>query len=512
MRWFTASVAVALALAPAPSGAAVPRRFELRIPDEGPAAFAGDEIVLARDSVSRLVIEILSPTAEEIETDKIYPKINGEAASTISELRRTRRGLAVVLDLEMKPHLKLDAGANTVEIVAENRRGRRFYQNWIVRLRERSHNEWFTYELIEGPEESNPAPPDIEVLSPLVPLVVERGVAEVSVSIQAKISAYHPLAAVGVDGATEALVAGKDEASIDKRLTIPSSRREVVVFATDVRRNETRVHIPIREAASAPSPRLSGKRYLLAIGISEHQSAQSGLPFLPGASTAAAELTRLLVDQIGFPQDATLLLRDRGATLAKVRSALRDFVSLPGPNDLLILYLAAYGLHGVGSEIDRTYLACWDTRLDQIPETALSLDELARLLGDTERVRSRNVILLFEPRPVPELDPVPAGSNLVNAYLLRLFSAERGRTVLVSADVDQASLTTETKDGLQGIFAHAVMEGLRGDADWNRDRVLTVAELFHFVSEKVKVESGGAQVPRYRIADRTRALGPIASP
>ncbi len=509
-RCLTASALVALGLATILDGAAVPRRFELRIPGEGSAAFAGDEIVLTQERVSRLVIEILNPTAEEIETDKIYPKINGDAASTISELRRTRHGMVVVLDLEMKPHLKLEAGANTVEIVAENHRGRRFYRNWIVRLHERSHHEWFTFELINGPGESNPAPPRVEVLSPLVPPVIERGAAEISVSFQAKVTAYHPLAAVGVDGVTDPVAAGRDAAFIDRRLTIPSSRSEVVLYAADVRGNETRVRIPIREAASAPPPRLSGKRYLLAIGISEHQSTPSGLPVLPGASTAAADLTRLLVERVGLAQDAVLVLRDRDATLARVRSALRDFLSLPGPDDLLIVYLAAYGFHGRGPEIDRTYLACWDTRLDQLTETALSLDELARLLGDTERIRSRNVLLLFEPRPVPELDHLLAGSNLVNAHLLRLFSAEKGRTVLVSADVNQDSRSRQTKDGLQGIFASALMEGLRGEADWNRDRVLTVTELFHFVSERVKAESDGAQVPKYRIADRTGVLGTFA--
>jgi hypothetical protein len=112
---------------------------------------------------------------------------------------------------------------------------------------------------------------------------------------------------------------------------------------------------------------------------------------------------------------------------------------------------------------------------------------------------------------VPGLDHVLHGGNLVNAHLLRLFSAEQGRTVLVSADVNQDSRSRQTENGLQGIFASAILEGVQGEADWNHDRILTVAELFHFVSERVKADSGGEQVPMYRIADRTRALGPLAS-
>ncbi len=505
-RCLTAGALVALGLVPILDGAAVPRRFQLRIPGEGSAALTGDKIALTQEKVSRLAIEILNPTAKEIKTDRIYPRINGEAASTISEVRRTPRGIAVVLDLEMKPHLKLDAGDNIVEIAAENYRGRRFYQNWIVKVPQ--HGTWFTLERIDGPGESNPAHPEIKLLRPAEQPEVERGAAEINVSVEANVQAILPLATVAVDGVTEEVDDGR-EASIDRRLTIPGSRREVVLSATDVRGNETRLRIPIRQAPSAPPPRLSGQQYLLAIGISEHQSTPSGLPFLSGASIAAANLARLMGDRFGLEQQNILVLRDREATLAGVRSALRDFVSLPGPNDLLVVYLAAYGFHGRGPEIDRTYLACWDTRLDQFSETALSLDELAQLIGDPERVRSRSVLLLIEPRTVPGLGHL-LGSNLVNAHLLRLFSEEKGRTVLVSADVSQDSRSRQTKDGLQGDFATAVMEGLRGEADGNRDRILTAKELSRFVSERVSAESDGAQVPRYRIADQTRALAPVA--
>lgn len=482
-----------------------PRRFGLRIPEEGSESFEGNQIALTRESVASLVIDILNPTAEEIERDRIYPWINGEAASTISELRRTRAGLAVVLDLELKPHLRLVPGQNTVEIVAENHRGRRFYQNWVVRVRERSHHEWFTFEFVDGLGEENPAPPVVEILSPLVPPVLQAGRQSVSFSVRARIAGYNPLAEVHLDGIAQAEVAGKLEVNIEGRLTLRRSRREVVIQATDIRGNETRVRIPIVVAASKPPPRLSGERYLLSIGISRHDS--EDLPLLPGAADDAERLGQLLVQRAGFKRDAVFLLKDRGATLAKVRSALRDFVSLPGPDDLLILYMAGYGVHGYGSDANRTYLACADTRLDQLRATGLDLTELARLLEDPERVRSRNVLLLFEIRDLSGAAPPLVANNLVNARLLRLFSADRGRTVLVSAEVGQRSRSKDAEDGgVQGLFSAALISGLSGQADWNRDRVLTVAELFDFVSANVKAESGGEQVPSYRIVDRSTGL------
>ncbi len=428
------------------------------------------------------------------------------------------------MDLQTKPHLetpfKLGPETNDIEIVAENHRGRRFYKNWIVHGRLHhcaTKNPGFTCELVDGPGEGNPAHPEIEVLSPVGPREFRRGEAKISVTVDAVVTTIgQPLASVGVDEREELLAAGTLEARIERRLTVPTTRSEVQVWAADVRGNTTRVRIPIRKAGAAPPPRLSGSSYLLSIGISEHQSAQAGLPYLPGAAAAAGDLPRLLVDrlelekkEIGKP--ATLVLRDRDATLARVKSALRDFASRPGPDDLLIVYFASYGFHGRGPDVDRTFLGCWDTRLDQLSETALGVDELGGLLGDTERVRARQVVLLFEPRRVPDLDLALDGSNLINTHLLRLCSKEQGRTVLVSADVGQDSLSRPAQNGVQGVFASAVMQGLEGEADGNRDRILEVRELFDFVVKRVRAESEGTQMPRYCIADRARALGPVAS-
>jgi hypothetical protein len=50
---------------------------------------------------------------------------------------------------------------------------------------------------------------------------------------------------------------------------------------------------------------------------------------------------------------------------------------------------------------------------------------------------------------------------------------------------------------------------LGGAADLNKDKVITAAELFQYVSETVKQESGGSQIPRFHLAP-SNSLPPIA--
>jgi uncharacterized caspase-like protein len=248
----------------------------------------------------------------------------------------------------------------------------------------------------------------------------------------------------------------------------------------------------------------------LSIGISRYDA--EGLGPLPAAASDAEALAGLLSRRAGFRADSILLLRDREATLARVRSALSSFLALPGPEDLAIVYFAGYGAHGYAADADRIFLTCADTRLDQLPATALDIDELRRLVEDAARVRTRNLLLLFEVRSLDEMDRLLSGVNLVNARLLRLHSEERGRTVMVSASVGQSAQSRASPGGgEEGLFAAALLAGLAGEADGNRDRVLTVAELFGFVTASVRADSSGAQDPQYRIADRSADLVRLAA-
>ena len=61
----------------------------------------------------------------------------------------------LVLDLDLKKHLHLIPGENTVEIVAENHRGRKFYRNWLVGLQQRTQHE------VDGGDDSRKG--DVEV-------------------------------------------------------------------------------------------------------------------------------------------------------------------------------------------------------------------------------------------------------------------------------------------------------------------------------------------------------------
>jgi uncharacterized caspase-like protein len=63
----------------------------------------------------------------------------------------------------------------------------------------------------------------------------------------------------------------------------------------------------------------------------------------------------------------------------------------------------------------------------------------------------------------------------------------------MSSKADETSL--ESSGLRQGVFSHFLIRGLKGEADANQDKVITVQELFDFIRDKVRAYTGNRQSP-----------------
>jgi uncharacterized caspase-like protein len=122
----------------------------------------------------------------------------------------------------------------------------------------------------------------------------------------------------------------------------------------------------------------------------------------------------------------------------------------------------------------------------------------------TTRLRAKRMVILIDACHSGGVDSVQTSgarqlerneNNTFNVYAEKLFSGE-GRALLTSSDVNEISQEGKKWGGGHGVFTWAVLEGLGGVADVNRDRVITTGELFDFVSEKVREQTNGRQSPR----------------
>jgi len=191
-----------------------------------------------------------------------------------------------------------------------------------------------------------------------------------------------------------------------------------------------------------------------------------------------------------------LLLLNEQATIANIRQALATFIGKASANDLLLIFIAGHG--GPDPSVPQNlYIVANDTRLTNMPDTALAMPVLRKYVE--QNVRAKRVVLLLDTCHSAGLTTEitrALGNNLVNLYLEKLLYQEEGRAMITSSDVNELSRESQKWGAGHGVFTFYVLEGLKGKADTNNDRLVSVGELFRFVRQKVRFDTQFRQNPR----------------
>jgi hypothetical protein len=297
-----------------------------------------------------------------------------------------------------------------------------------------------------------------------------------------------------------------------ERFRLRPGKNVVEISATDKNKQPYYASFVLNVGADEPArsrgparPAISyewgGRNFALVIGVSRYQFHEGGLKDLDYAHTDARSITEFLKARSGFKDSDISYLENENATVENVRAAVDLFLERARENDLIFLFIAG---HGAQDPFDprNIYLILHDSKVTNMPRTALNMAELQAMF--INRLRAKRMVILIDACHSGGVDPGQATSvrqlergenNTFNIYAEKLFSGE-GRALLTSSDINEISEEGKKWGGGHGVFTWAVLEGLRGIADVNRDRVITTGELFDFVSDKVRQETNARQNPR----------------
>lgn len=224
------------------------------------------------------------------------------------------------------------------------------------------------------------------------------------------------------------------------------------------------------------------------------------MPQLKYAVNDAREFYRLLVERNRVPAENITLLLDEQATLRNLRSALgTGLKAAAGTRDMVLIFFAGHG----ATERDATstdsdglekYLLAWDTDTRDLYSSALPMREIAHIF---ERIRSERLVFIADTCYSGASGGRTVGiggirSNMSDMFLERVVGG-RGKVIITASAANEVSVE---RDELQhGVFTYYLLEGLRGAADTDRDGVVTVNEIYRYVSEKVPRATGQEQNP-----------------
>lgn len=248
-----------------------------------------------------------------------------------------------------------------------------------------------------------------------------------------------------------------------------------------------------------------GDLYVLAVGVNRFErildADKKVIPDLDYAVNDAVKLAELLqqsATRSEFNRAHVRVLADSTEikpTRRNILEALKSFEEA-GPNDTVLLFLAS---HGFSDDTGNYYFLPQDGEIADV-KSVLSGKNLtghaSSLLGWTDFLDSMRKA---SGRRVMIVDTCQA-KNIFGEFdsrSLRKRSAAALFPLLLASKGDEFS--QEYGAAEHGLFTHALLEGLRGLADANRDRKITVTELYEFavpLVEKLHNPAGGPQTPQ----------------
>ncbi len=494
--------------------------FVLELPELSQMSITAPVVQIPTSALTRFQLRVRAPYSYAINYGKIYTKINGESANTIMNIRAGADGYRVDMDLLSKPHLRLHSGKNVVEIMAIDRNHHTYYASYVLIAESRpAESSVATTATIEkfpvGKAEESQAPvvwllePKEAIrLGPRSAVLSVRGIAGdalskiTSVKINGKIANLSPVKAergliqTGPGSPAFAMILTSFHGSIQ----IGPAVHALVIEAIDANGSRTRVTLPFGQADSSVSTQFTGRKFAVVIGISRYKYHDGGLTDLKYADADARSVRDFLQEREGgnFSASDIFYLENEQATLDAVRTGLRNFLPRAGPADLVFFFIAGHGAPDPYAP-QNLYFLLSDSKVADMPNTALPMDEVKQVLN--QNLRAQRVIAFIDTCHSAGLSGgklvLTRGleNNLVNLYAAQLFK-ERGTAVLTSSDINEISHESEQWGGGHGIFTMALLEGLRGDADLNRDHLVTAGELFRYVHDRVSVATAFEQNPK----------------
>ncbi|MBI4987857.1 MAG: caspase family protein [Rhodocyclales bacterium] len=261
-----------------------------------------------------------------------------------------------------------------------------------------------------------------------------------------------------------------------------------------------------RQNGPAPAPPQpfagSTQHWAVVIGVSDY--ADSRIPKLRYAANDAQALHDWLVSPQGgrYAPSRVKLLLNRNATAAAIKEALYTWLRQAIEEDIVVIYFAGHGSPDSPDTPQNLYLLPHDTRYDAIASTGFPMWDVETALK--RFIKAKRVVVLADAchsggvgatfdmarRALGDVQP-----NRISTGLQNLATVGEGIAVISASDDRQLSAESAKFGGGHGVFTHYLLEGLKGQADYNKDSRVTLGELIPFLSEHVRRETLNAQSP-----------------
>jgi len=248
--------------------------------------------------------------------------------------------------------------------------------------------------------------------------------------------------------------------------------------------------------------RKSYASWAVVIGISSYQDTR--IPSLRYTAADAQAFYDWLISPKGgkYTPARVKLLLNKNATSRSIRKALFVWPKKALEEDVVTIYFAGHGSPESPDSPNNLFLLPYDAQYDDIASTSFPMWDIETALK--RFIKAKKVIVIA--------DACHAGGvgqsfgiarranraikiNPISSGLQSLSKIGDGVCVISASDEKQYSQESGDWGGGHGVFTYYLLNGLKGKADYNKDKIVTLGELIPFLSQQVRRATGNAQSP-----------------
>ncbi|MEN0005540.1 MAG: caspase family protein [Bacteroidota bacterium] len=235
-------------------------------------------------------------------------------------------------------------------------------------------------------------------------------------------------------------------------------------------------------APSRPSTKVDVKIWAVIVGV----AAYNHMPVLRYTDDDAYRIYAFLKSPEGGALDDSQIriLIDEDATLFHIKQTMKEVFGKAGANDLVLLYFSGHGLKGAFLPFD------FDGYQNKLEHS-----EINRILRTS---KAKYKLCVADACHSGSLVSNRSGdlSGTLDGYYNAIAKARSGTALIMSSKSNETSL--ESSGLRQGVFSHFFIRALKGEADRDGNRAITVQELFDFVKLNVRTYTRNRQSPILR--------------
>lgn len=181
-----------------------------------------------------------------------------------------------------------------------------------------------------------------------------------------------------------------------------------------------------------------------------------------------------------IPDEQINVLIDDSATKKSILESMENLFSKADKNDMVMLYFSGHGL--AGSFIPHDFDGSKNRILHKEIEDIFQKSQAKHKVCYADACYSGSY----------EVGARSINRSITNFYD-KLENTSSSTALMMSSRKNEISL--EFLGLKQGVFSHFLIKGLGGEADNNKDKIVTMDELFGFVKEGVRNYTGYTQTP-----------------